>query len=68
MDCTWPRGYPRILYLWIFLRLQGQKHTDISVVNTAPASGHTAALCQGQGLSLGLPRGLGIVCLVRLSS
>ena len=68
MDCTWPHGYPRILYLWIFLRLQGQKHTDISVANTAPASGHTAALCQGQGLSLGLPLSLEIVCLVRLSS
>ena len=68
MDCTWPHGYPRILYLWIFLRLQGQKHTDISVANTAPASGHTAALCQGQGLSLGFPLSLEIVCLVRLSS
>lgn len=29
-----PRATQKILYLWIFLRLHGQKHTDISVTQT----------------------------------
>lgn len=41
-------SYPRILYLWIFLRLQGQKHTDISV-KICPSLGHTGRLSSGSG-------------------
>lgn len=42
-------GYPRILYLWIFLRLQGQKHTDISVNKTTSFFGHTGCRLSKSG-------------------
>lgn len=42
-------SYPRIPYLWIFLRLQRQKHTDISVKKTMPPFGHTGCLLSRSG-------------------